>query len=190
MAWGKTSKDRSIKSWKFSGKLFIIFAATQLYLMRKDEKRQKRQNVKEDCSFCSFFKWAIPGLVFVYFWSFQNNINTILQSIDLKKCPSSIGRWDSNPQPSECESPLITTNTRAPAWEDYLFVCPLNICCVIYWDHLKSTDSYPNQQHAAGRCFGAMIIVQNILLQTTLRWYDSPKYITPNNLVTLVHTWC
>ena len=168
MAWGKTSKDRSIKSWKFSGKLFIIFAATQLYLMRKDEKRQKRQNVKEDCSFCSFFKWAIPGLVFVYFWSFQNNINTILQSIDLKKCPSSIGRWDSNPQPSECESPLITTNTRAPAWEDYLFVCPLNICCVIYWDHLKSTDSYPNQQHAAGRCFGAMIIVQNI-------------HITPND---------
>ena len=43
------------------------------------------------------FLWAIPGLFFVYFRSFQTNINTILQQINVKKCPSSIRRWDSNP---------------------------------------------------------------------------------------------
>ena len=46
-------------------------------------------------------KWAIPGL-------FQTNINTILQQINVKKFPSSIWHWDSNPRPSECESPPIT----------------------------------------------------------------------------------
>ena len=50
-----------------------------------------------------FFKWANPGLFFVYFRSFQTNI-TILQQIYVKKCPSSIRCWDSNPQPLERES--------------------------------------------------------------------------------------
>ena len=60
---------------------------------------------------CRFYfkKWAIPGLFFVYFKSLQTNINTILQQKYVKICPSSIRHWDSNPRPSECESPPITT---------------------------------------------------------------------------------
>ena len=59
-------------------------------------------------------KWAIPGLFFVYFRSFQTNINTILQQINVKKCPSSIRRWDSNPWPSDHESPPINTRPGLP----------------------------------------------------------------------------
>ena len=55
-----------------------------------------------------------PGLFFVYFRSLQTHINTILQKIDVKKCPSSIRRWDSNPRPSERESPPITARPGLP----------------------------------------------------------------------------
>ena len=53
-------------------------------------------------------KWAILGLFFVYFCLFWTNI-TILTSNKCEKCPSSIWCWDSNLQPSEHESPPITT---------------------------------------------------------------------------------
>ena len=58
-----------------------------------------------------FFKknWANHGLFFVFFRSFQTN-NTNLTTNQCEKCrPSSIMHWDSNPRPSECESPPITT---------------------------------------------------------------------------------
>ena len=35
-----------------------------------------------------FFKWDKPGLFFVYFGSFQTNINTILQQINVKNVMS------------------------------------------------------------------------------------------------------
>ena len=40
------------------------------------------------------------------------------------ECPSSIQCWDSNPQPSEHESPHITTRTGLPPiiYEEYLVV--------------------------------------------------------------------
>ena len=58
----------------------------------------------------SFFnKWAIPCLFLFIFGLFQTNINTILQQIHVKKCPSSIRHRESNPRPSERESPPITT---------------------------------------------------------------------------------
>ena len=60
-----------------------------------------------------FFKWAILGLFFVYFWSFQT-INTNLQQINVKKCPSSIRCRDSNSQPSDYESPPLTTKPGLP----------------------------------------------------------------------------
>ena len=37
-----------------------------------------------------------------------------LQQINMKKCPFSLRRWDSNPQPLECESPPITTRPGLP----------------------------------------------------------------------------
>ena len=51
------------------------------------------------------FLWAIPGLFFVYFWSFQTN-NTIFAT---NQCPSSIRRRDSNPWPYKHESLPIPT---------------------------------------------------------------------------------
>ena len=54
-------------------------------------------------------KWANPGLFFVYFWSFETNIDTIFTTNQCEKWTSSIRRQDSNPQPYEHESSPITT---------------------------------------------------------------------------------
>ena len=68
----------------------------------------------------SFFKWANPGLFFVYFRSFQTNI-TILHQIYVKKCPSSIRCQDLNPRPFERESLPITTRPGLPPWNQSIF---------------------------------------------------------------------
>ena len=47
--------------------------------------------------------WAIPGLFCVYFWSFQTNYKFFTTN-QCEKGPSSILRWDLNPQPLEHES--------------------------------------------------------------------------------------
>ena len=60
-----------------------------------------------------------PRPLFVYFQSFHANINTIVQQMKVKKCPSSKQHWDSNPRPSECESPPITTRPGLPT-DSYL----------------------------------------------------------------------
>ena len=60
-----------------------------------------------------FYKWANPGLFFVYFCLFKLTFQ-FLQQMDVKKRPSSILRWDSNPQPLEHESPPITTRPGQP----------------------------------------------------------------------------
>ena len=62
-----------------------------------------------------FFKWANPGLFFVYFLSFQTN-NTIFTTNQCEKMssPSSIRYRDSNPQPLEHEFPPITTRPGLP----------------------------------------------------------------------------
>ena len=52
----------------------------------------------------TFFRWANPGLFFIYFRLFKQTLQ-FLQQINVKKCPSSIRRQDSNSQPSDCESP-------------------------------------------------------------------------------------
>ena len=53
--------------------------------------------------FSFFLKWANPGLFFVYFQSFKQTI-IFLHQINVNKCPSSIRRQDSNPQPFKHES--------------------------------------------------------------------------------------
>ena len=55
-----------------------------------------------------FFKWTIPGLFVDLFLSFQTNI-TFWQQTNVRKCPSSIRCWDSNPRPLEHESLRVTT---------------------------------------------------------------------------------
>ena len=59
-------------------------------------------------------KWAIPGLFLFIFGLFQTNNNTILQQNNVKKCPSSILHWDSNPRPSGGEYLPITTRPGLP----------------------------------------------------------------------------
>ena len=43
-----------------------------------------------------FLKWAIPGLFFVYFCLLMQTLQ-FLQQINMKKCPTSMWRWDLNP---------------------------------------------------------------------------------------------
>ena len=57
---------------------------------------------------CNFFKWANPCLFLFIFGLFKQTLQ-FLQQIYVKKCPSSKPCWDSNPEPSEHESPPITT---------------------------------------------------------------------------------
>ena len=55
-----------------------------------------------------FKKWANPGLFSFIFGLFKQTIQ-FLQQINVKKCPSSIQCWHSNPRPFEDESsPIIT----------------------------------------------------------------------------------
>ena len=56
-----------------------------------------------------FFKWAIPGVVFVYYWPFSNKHYKFYKKNNVKNIHPCIQCWDSNPQPSEHASPSITT---------------------------------------------------------------------------------
>ena len=47
-----------------------------------------------------FFKWTNPGLFLFIFVFFKQTLQ-FLQQINVKKCSSSIGRQDSNTQPSD-----------------------------------------------------------------------------------------
>ena len=49
-----------------------------------------------------------PRLFFVYFRLFKQTLQSLQQINRYEKCPSIIQCWDSNPQPSEHESPPIT----------------------------------------------------------------------------------
>ena len=53
-------------------------------------------------------KWANPGSVIVYFHLFKQTLQ-FLQQKNVKKCPSIIRRWDLNSQPSDHETPPLTT---------------------------------------------------------------------------------
>ena len=90
-----------------SSSLPFLFALASAYL-------QKGQYQKAFSTFL-FLKWAIPGLFFIYFRSFQIN-NSIFTTNECEKmsCQSSIPRQDSNPRPLECESPPITTRPGLP----------------------------------------------------------------------------
>ena len=62
-----------------------------------------------------FFKnGPIPASFSVYFRSFQTNIVTIFTTNKCEKCPSSIRCRDSNSQPSDHESPPLTTRPGLP----------------------------------------------------------------------------
>ena len=56
-----------------------------------------------------------PASFSFIFRLFETNINTVLQQINVKKCPSNKRCWNLNPQPSEHESPPITTRPGLPS---------------------------------------------------------------------------
>ena len=64
-----------------------------------------------------FLKCANPGLFFIYFRLFKHTLQ-FLQQINVKKYPSSIRYWDSNPRPFGRESPSITTRPGLPPYEN------------------------------------------------------------------------
>ena len=57
---------------------------------------------------------ANPGLFFIYFCILKPTITNFKTNKYVKKCPSSVRCWDSNSQPLDHESPLITTRPGLP----------------------------------------------------------------------------
>ena len=66
--------------------------------------------------------WANPDLFFHLFLVFSIKIYKFLQQIYVKKCQSTTRCQDLNPQPSECESPPITTRPGLPPHCYYSFL--------------------------------------------------------------------
>ena len=54
---------------------------------------------------------------FLFIFGLFKQTIQLLQQINVKKCPSSIRRWDSNPRPLERESTPITTRPGLPPRE-------------------------------------------------------------------------
>ena len=55
-----------------------------------------------------------PGASFSFIFVFSNTTLQFLKQINMKKYPSSIQRQDSNSQPSDYESPPLTTRPGLP----------------------------------------------------------------------------
>ena len=79
--------------------------------IRQFEWQEERVDFRKEKGRTISFKWAIPGLFFVYFRFFKI---TIFTTYICEKCPSSILCWDSNPQPSDSEHHPITTRPGLP----------------------------------------------------------------------------
>ena len=62
------------------------------------ENQQNFRNKGYICNY-SFLNGPSPASFSFIFSLSQTNSNTILQQINVKKCPSSVWHWDSNPQP-------------------------------------------------------------------------------------------
>ena len=95
-----SNREMIFKGFKIL-KLFFKFTLNVFSLKNGPTKLQFRGEYR-------LFKWAIPGLLLVYFRLFQTNI-TIFTTNNCEKCPSSKWCWDSNPQPFEHVSSPITT---------------------------------------------------------------------------------
>ena len=71
-------------------------------------------NISRKDGFLFFYKMGQPRPLYRLFLVFSYKHYKFLQQIYVKKCPTSIRCPDSNPQPSECESPPITTRPGLP----------------------------------------------------------------------------
>ena len=106
------------------------------------------------------FEWTIQASFRVYFRLFKQTLQ-FLQQIYVKKSPSCIRCWDSNPQPSVHESPPITTRSGLP---------PYGLFClfVLFTSQLKrrccSRDSNPGMQHGWRRAMATSPTVMHVAL--------------------------
>ena len=71
----------------------------------------------------SFKNGSTLASFIVYFQSFQTNIITIFTTNTCEKCPFSIQCWDSNPRPSEHESPSISTRSLTIEQRPMYLIC-------------------------------------------------------------------
>ena len=71
---------------------------------------------------CLTAQWATPASFSFIFVCCHTNITNFTTNLYVKKCPSSIRCWDSNPGPLEHESPPITTSPGLPPM-GIIFVC-------------------------------------------------------------------
>ena len=75
--------------------------------LENNDRRARRQTPFKNQIYS--FLIMYPRLFFVYFRLFKQTLQSLQQINRYEKCPSIIQCWDSNPQPSEHESPPITT---------------------------------------------------------------------------------
>ena len=104
MFWGKWRGECKQKFSSCSCRMRALQRG-KVHLKVQREKTNIRQTREHSLTFLK----GHPRPLFVYFWSFIKQTLQILQQINVTKCPSTTCCWDSNSQPSECESPPITT---------------------------------------------------------------------------------
>ena len=89
----------------------VIYSLQAFFLGLGMENNTPMQSYRLDNVFLTKMGHLRP--LFRLFLSFQTNF-TIFTTNKCEKCPSSIRCWDSNPRPSEYESPPITTRPGLP----------------------------------------------------------------------------
>ena len=110
-----------------------------------------------------FFKNGPTPASFVYFRSFQTNIVTIFTTNKCEKCPSSIWCRDSNSQPSDYESPLLTTRPGLPPCYGTFYPKPF---CI----NLGVSLGYGPASYLA--CVSFMMAIHSESLLTSLMYSD------------------
>ena len=101
-----------------------------------DKRPKTYRNYLSCCCSLSFLKMGHPRALFHLFSSFQTNITIFTTNICEKMpWPSSTRSWDSNPRPSEHESPPITTRLGHPP-------CSFSYCWISR--NIKPTSPSPS----------------------------------------------
>ena len=93
-------QSRNINFWRFSRRLHLTYLLKAKQYLEKFSSSWQANVFLKSANVVFFSKNGPSPVSFVFIFSlFQTNIIQFLQQINLKKCPSSIRHWDSNPQP-------------------------------------------------------------------------------------------
>ena len=114
--------------WKsFFRREYVISSDLDCYRTTAGQSKHVRINLKYAHSWS--LKMDQPRSLFLLFLVFLYKNFKFLHQIYVKKCPSSIRCWDSNPRPSEHESPSITTRPGLPPLSLLRLFAYLLRCC-------------------------------------------------------------